>query len=69
MKFMHLQLTGTPALKSKNVCLPLVDDHTSVHNHGMVQLFTHPHPHKLSRSLFSRIWAPKTFRSMTLKVR
>ncbi|GFY55898.1 WD repeat-containing protein 81 [Trichonephila inaurata madagascariensis] len=61
------KLTGSAAVKSKNICLPLVDCHTDIRNHGMIQLFSHPHPHKLSKSIFSRSLAPKTFRNIILK--
>ncbi|KAH6924555.1 hypothetical protein HPB50_019439 [Hyalomma asiaticum] len=51
------------AIKSKNVCRPLVDGHTTLHSCGMVQLFTTPHPHRAASSLYlSRCSAPKTFR-------
>lgn len=57
------KLTGAAAVKSKNVCLPLVDGHTSLHSCGVVQLFTVPHPHRAAPSLYhSRFSPPKTFR-------
>uniref|UniRef100_A0A1S4KJ09 Neutral sphingomyelinase (N-smase) activation associated factor FAN, putative n=1 Tax=Ixodes scapularis TaxID=6945 RepID=A0A1S4KJ09_IXOSC len=56
------KLTGAAAVKSKNVCLPLVDGHTSLHSCGVVQLFTVPHPHRAAPSLYhSRFSPPKTF--------
>lgn len=33
-------------MKSKNVCLSMVDEHVHLSDHGIVQLFNHPHPQK-----------------------
>ncbi|XP_035732368.1 WD repeat-containing protein 81-like isoform X1 [Vespa mandarinia] len=44
------KLSGSAAVKSKNVCLQLVDNHTTLTNSGIVQLFTQPHPQKIMPS-------------------
>ncbi|KAK2579115.1 hypothetical protein KPH14_001286 [Odynerus spinipes] len=44
------KLSGSAAIKSKNVCLQLVDNHTTLTNSGIVQLFTQPHPQKIMPS-------------------
>lgn len=45
-----MKLSGEAAVQAKNVCLALVDEHTTYTDHGIVQLFTKPHPEKIGLS-------------------
>ncbi|XP_041353185.1 WD repeat-containing protein 81-like [Gigantopelta aegis] len=58
------KLTGAAAVKSKNVYLQLVDQHKTVTGHGVVQLFSQPHPHRLPLTSFSHPHPPKVTREI-----
>ena len=44
------KLSGSSAIRAKNVCLNLVDNHTDLRDGGVIQLFNNPHPSKMSQN-------------------
>ncbi|XP_074657326.1 WD repeat-containing protein 81-like [Tubulanus polymorphus] len=60
------KLSGQSAVKAKNVCLQLIDQHTHMTNHGAVQLFNHPHPRKNCERRFNTPCAPNIPRSLSI---
>lgn len=42
------KLQGEPAVKAKNIHLSLVDGHTAIYSHGVVQLFSVAHPKRMT---------------------
>ncbi|XP_065355420.1 WD repeat-containing protein 81 [Calliphora vicina] len=53
------KLSGKAAIKSKNVCLTMVDQHKNLCQRGIVQLFTHAHPAKRTNSIWFNKTAPR----------
>ncbi|XP_042218295.1 WD repeat-containing protein 81-like [Homarus americanus] len=58
LNFGH-KLSGGASVKAKNVCLQLVDAHTTLSSGGVVQLFTTPHPPRLTASPYLGRSPPK----------
>ncbi|KAJ8280804.1 hypothetical protein GJAV_G00059160 [Gymnothorax javanicus] len=52
------KLSGKDAVKAKNVCLHLVDNHTHLASYGVVQLFDQPHPPRLAPYQYSPLDPP-----------
>ncbi|XP_063299930.1 WD repeat-containing protein 81 [Pelobates fuscus] len=60
------KLTGKNAVKEKNVCLHLVDNHTNLTCYGVVQLFDQPHPKRLLGSGYSLLEPPTILPSVNI---
>lgn len=59
--YCRYKLTGSAAVKSKNVCLSMVDDHMHLSDHGIVQLFNHPHPQKKYHTTWTSDVPPRIY--------
>ncbi|KAM7343473.1 WD repeat-containing protein 81-like isoform 2-T2 [Cochliomyia hominivorax] len=53
------KLSGKAAIKSKNICLTMVDQHKNLCQRGIVQLFNHSHPAKRINSVWFNKTAPR----------
>lgn len=59
--YLYFRLAGHAAVKAKNVCLQLVDEHSDITDSGLVQLFSYPHPQKTISSAFWSKSPPKIY--------
>ena len=44
--FLQILFSGSSAIRAKNVCLDLVDNHLDLRDGGVIQIFNSPHPTK-----------------------
>ncbi|QQP56549.1 Putative LOC100169061, partial [Caligus rogercresseyi] len=60
------KLTGSAAVRAKNVCLHLADEHTDLRDNGVMQLFNSPHPARGSRKTYFS-YSPPPIESLPLR--
>ncbi|KAF2976132.1 hypothetical protein EK904_014810 [Melospiza melodia maxima] len=63
------KLLGKDAVKEKNVCLHLVDNHTHLTTYGVVQLFDQPHPRRMVGPAYTPAEAPAIARPLLQNIR
>uniref|UniRef100_A0A8C5X159 WD repeat-containing protein 81 n=1 Tax=Malurus cyaneus samueli TaxID=2593467 RepID=A0A8C5X159_9PASS len=63
------KLLGKDAVKEKNVCLHLVDNHTHLTTYGVVQLFDQPHPKRMVGAAYTPAEAPAIARPLLQNIR
>ncbi|NXW73433.1 WDR81 protein, partial [Hirundo rustica] len=63
------KLLGKDAVKEKNVCLHLVDNHTHLTTYGVVQLFDQPHPRRMVGPSYTPAEAPAITRPLLQNIR
>ncbi|NWV65812.1 WDR81 protein, partial [Malurus elegans] len=63
------KLLGKDAVKEKNVCLHLVDNHTHLTTYGVVQLFDQPHPKRMVGAAYTPTEAPAIARPLLQNIR
>ncbi|NXB75109.1 WDR81 protein, partial [Donacobius atricapilla] len=63
------KLLGKDAVKEKNVCLHLVDNHTHLTTYGVVQLFDQPHPRRMVGPAYTPAEAPAIAQPLLQNIR
>lgn len=63
------RLNGNAAVKAKNVCLNLVDQHEKIIKSGLVQLFSYPHPAKCVNQSSSTKTPPRWYSNKQFRPR
>ena len=62
------KLSGSSAIRAKNVCLHVVNSHSDLQKHGVIQLFGHPHPiRQTSPAIYWNSNATKLLENMSIQ--